>query len=83
MKLISPEFLRKVNDQWERDRVLNELFKGEETISIIMIKKSMSFDEACEWASQACYQQAAPEANEAQKEVMKRVAKELISEWRG
>lgn len=82
MKLISPSFLKKVNEQWERDRVLHVLFNEEDTISIVMNKKKLSFDEACYWVAAVCYDSEAPEANDSEKEVMKRIAKEFVAEWR-
>jgi hypothetical protein len=82
MKLISPNFLEKINDQWHREKVLLEMFKDEELISIVMIKKQVSFDQACEFVSQLCYGKAAPEASESEKRIMMRVAKEVIDDWK-
>lgn len=84
MKLISPKFLQSINEQYNRDRILNSLFKDEEAIALVMEKKKLSFDKACDWAATVCFEnlKEAPEANEAEKIVMQRVAEEFINEWR-
>ena len=82
MKLISPNFLKEINDEWHRCKVLNELFKDEEVISIVMVKKKLTFDKACDWVAMLCNETEAPEASESEKVVMQRVAKEFLDEWK-
>jgi len=84
MKLISHKFLQSINEEYNRDRILNSLFKDEEAIALVIEKKKLSFEKACDWVATICFEnlKEAPEANEAEKVIMQRVAKELIDEWR-
>lgn len=83
MKLVSPDFLQTINvGTWHREKVLCSLFEGEELVSIVMIKKKMKFDDACDYISQLCYAKEAPEATDAEKVIMHRVAEQFLEDWR-
>jgi hypothetical protein len=82
MKLISPNFLKYVNVNLERERIFDSLYESEDIISVIMEKKGLNFNDACEWASMLLTGNSAPEASESEKFIMMQVAQDFIAEWK-
>lgn len=82
MKLISPNFLQKINTENFRETILTSLFIDEDIVSIVMKKNKMNFEQACEYISMLIYDKQAPEASESEKAIMKTAAKEFFEEWK-
>lgn len=82
MKLISPRFLCKINEIYERQTIFCALFDDFDIISIVMKEKNLNFHDACEWISRHLYKTEAPEATDSEKCILKIVANEYIDSWK-
>jgi hypothetical protein len=84
MKLISPEFLRKITTSDNiKERILWNLHQDQDSIEIVMNKKGMNFEDACDWISMNfCTGTISPEASEHEMKVMKLAAKEFIQQMK-
>ncbi len=78
MSLISPKFIQTCENK--KSRILTELFVDDDIFSVIMDKKKISFQKACEWIAQEVFNMDVPLASAAEVQMMKLAAKEMVNE---